>query len=145
MATTILLLAEDDPVLRRVAERALMLDGFVVCSVSNGMEALDLAEYLPADALLLDEIMPGVGGLDVCRRVKADHRVSSVPVIVLGSQAVQVGERVARASGADGYISKPFDASLLGEEVRRMCADARAADAGSVVGRTVRFSRRANL
>ena len=117
------LLAEDDPHIRRVAEIALRRDGFEVVSVADGAEALQLLEDRLFDLVVLDGMMPHIDGLETCRRLKADPRTAAVPVIMLSARSQNTDEHAGREAGAIGYIRKPFDALQLGREVRRICRE----------------------
>lgn len=121
MVIKTILLAEDDPHIRRVCEICLRREGFDVTPVSDGSEALQVLEDRLFDLIVLDGMMPAVDGLEACRRIKADPRTAAVPVILLSARTqasdVQAGEQ----AGATGYIRKPFDALTLGKEIRRIC------------------------
>jgi two-component system phosphate regulon response regulator PhoB len=120
-----ILLAEDDPHIRRVSEIALRRDGFEVTSVGDGTEALQLLEDRLFDLVLLDGMMPKLDGLEVCRRIKENPRTAAVPVIMLSARTQPLDEAAGRAAGAIGYIRKPFDALTLGRQVRDICGDDR--------------------
>jgi CheY-like chemotaxis protein len=115
------LIAEDDPFIRRVSEIALRRDGFSVCAVGDGTEALQLLEDSLFDLVILDGLMPKMDGLEVCRRLRANPRTSAIPVIILSARSQHTDEEAGRAAGATGYIKKPFDALALGRQVRRIC------------------------
>jgi CheY-like chemotaxis protein len=119
---TSVLIAEDDPCIRRVSEVALRREGFEVTSVADGIEALQLLEDRVFDLVILDGMMPNLDGLDVCRRIKANPRTAQVPVIMLSARSQAGDQEASRAAGAIGYIRKPFDALSLGREVRVICA-----------------------
>jgi DNA-binding response OmpR family regulator len=115
---TSVLLAEDDPFLRRVSEVSLRRAGFTVRSVGDGPEALDAVEHSPVDLVILDGHMPAMDGLDVCRRLKSNPRTATIPVIMLTARGEASDRLEGLAAGAAGYITKPFDPSTLGDQVR---------------------------
>jgi DNA-binding response OmpR family regulator len=115
------LLAEDDPHIRRVSEVALRRDGFQVSSVGDGPEVLQLLEDHPFDVVVLDGMMPTLDGIEVCRRIKKNPRTAQVPVIMLSARTQVSDEAAGHDAGAIGYIRKPFDALTLGAEIRRLC------------------------
>jgi two-component system cell cycle response regulator len=117
-----ILLAEDDPHIRRVSEIALRRDGFAVMAVSDGTEVLQLLEDRLFDLVVLDGMMPNMDGLEACRRIKADPRTQHIPVVMLSARTQASDEAASHEVGAVGYIRKPFDALLLGSELRRLCA-----------------------
>jgi CheY-like chemotaxis protein len=118
-----ILLAEDDPYIRRVSEVALRRAGFTVTTVGDGTEALQVLEDLLPDVVILDGMMPKIDGLEACRRIRASARTCHIPVIILSARSQQGDEAEGRRAGAIGYIKKPFDAFTLGDEVRRLCAE----------------------
>lgn len=115
------LLAEDDPAIRRIAEIALGREGFDVYTVGDGSEALQYLEDSLFDLVILDGLMPKMDGLEACRRMKANPRTARIPVIILSARSQQADVAAGRAAGAAGYIRKPFDATRLGRQVRAIC------------------------
>jgi two-component system response regulator MprA len=100
------LVVDDEPAVREVLERILRVEGFEVALAGDGREAVRSQAAAPADAVLLDVLMPGLDGLEVCRRMRdtGDH----TPVLML-TAAEGVGDRVAGLeAGADDYLPKPF-------------------------------------
>lgn len=104
-----ILIAEDDPVSRRILQATLTNWGYAVSVTSNGTEALDLLQREDAPSLaILDIMMPGMDGLEVCRKVR-ESRVTNPPYIILLT-AMGTKENVVRGieAGANDYLSKPF-------------------------------------
>ena len=100
------LVVDDDPQLRQALTRALELDDYEVTTASNGAQALDSISQRRPDVVVLDVMMPYVGGLDVCRTLR--ERRDKVPILVLTARD-EVGDRVAGLdAGADDYLTKPF-------------------------------------
>ncbi len=100
------LVVDDEPAVREVLERILRLDGYEVECVTDGREALRRQQAAPADAVLLDVLMPNVDGFETCRRMRATG--DRTPVLMLTARD-QVGDRVAGLeAGADDYLPKPF-------------------------------------
>jgi DNA-binding response OmpR family regulator len=121
MTSLSILLAEDDPHIRRVAEVALRREGFVVTSVSDGPDVLEALERATFDLVLLDGMMPTLDGIDVCRRIKANPRTATVPVVMLSARTQASDEAAGLEAGAMAYIRKPFDALRLGRDIRQFC------------------------
>ncbi len=121
MAMTSVLLAEDDPFIRRVSEVSLKRAGFTVRSVGDGTEALQLLEDGLVDLVILDGLMPTMDGLEACRRLKANPRTAAIPVIMLSAWTEDSDQQNGMAAGAAGYIKKPFDPLTLGQQVREIC------------------------
>lgn len=122
MTVTDILLADDDPFMRRVARSSLERAGFVVHVVGDGTEALELLEKSLVDLVILDGLMPEMDGLEACRRIKADPRTAAIPVVMLSGRSDASDEGDGAAAGAVGYIRKPFNPATLGQQVRDLCA-----------------------
>jgi CheY-like chemotaxis protein len=116
---TRILVADDDPVILRLLQVNFNLEGYEVHTATRGEEALDKAkEHLP-DVILLDVMMPGVDGWEVCRRLKEDEATAAIPVIFLSARAQDQDRRRGYELGVVAYVTKPFDPGELIEVVQR--------------------------
>jgi DNA-binding response OmpR family regulator len=105
------LVVDDDRSIRTVLERSLTLEGFEVTAVADGEGALEAAGSLRPDVVVLDVGLPGIDGVEVVRRLRADG--DDVPICILSAR-VEVGDRVlGLESGADDYMVKPFAVAEL--------------------------------
>jgi two-component system response regulator MprA len=113
------LVVDDEPAVRDSLRRALELEGYEVDLASDGEEALThLEQSSHPDALILDILMPGIDGLELCRRLRA--RGDEVPVLMLTARA-EVDSRVAGLdAGADDYLPKPFALAELLARLRAL-------------------------
>ena len=111
------LLVDDDPTLRSVLARRLGRDGFDVRPVSSGVEALRALDRAWPAILVIDLMMPGMDGFELCRRVK---QIADLPIIVLS--AVDESEAKVRALEfyAEDYVTKPFDPDELSARIHRI-------------------------
>jgi CheY-like chemotaxis protein len=123
--TPSVVLAEDDPDIQLVARLALKRAGFSVRVVSNGAEALSAVRSQPPDLVLLDWMMPELDGLETCRQLKADPATSAIPVVFLTARSQESEIQRGMSLGAAGYVTKPFDALALGDQVRRFLLPSR--------------------
>ncbi|MGW8066725.1 response regulator transcription factor [Streptomyces ziwulingensis] len=112
------LLAEDDRAIRHALERALTLEGYRVTAVADGAEALAQAHRGRPDVLVLDVMMPGVDGLQVCRELRAEG--DPTPILML-TALVETADRIAGLdAGADDYVVKPFDVEEVFARLRAL-------------------------
>ncbi|MGW5133121.1 response regulator transcription factor [Streptomyces sp. NPDC004135] len=112
------LLAEDDRAIRNALERALTLEGYRVVAVADGVEALAQAHRNRPDVLVLDVMMPGIDGLQVCRVLRAEG--DRTPVLML-TALVETADRIAGLdAGADDYVVKPFDVEEVFARLRAL-------------------------
>jgi two-component system, OmpR family, response regulator ResD len=109
------LVVEDDPTVREVLERYLEREGITVDAVGDGLVALEHAELRWPDLVVLDLMLPGLDGFEVCRRLRAR---APVPVIMLTARGDEDDRVVGLEFGADDYIAKPFSPRELTLRVR---------------------------
>ncbi|HST39460.1 MAG TPA: response regulator transcription factor [Conexibacter sp.] len=113
-----ILVVDDEPAVRSALERALRLDGYEVSLAADGRQALDALTGVAPDAVVLDVLMPEVGGLEVCRRLRASG--DRTPVLMLTARD-QVADRVSGLdAGADDYLVKPFALEELSARLRAL-------------------------
>src|SRR5260370_424814 len=112
-----ILVVDDNAANRDVLARRLTREGHEVVTTANGASALELVATREFDLVLLDLIMPGMNGFHVLRRLKATEHTSHVPVIVIS--ALDELDSVVRCieSGAEDYLTKPFNPVLLGARI----------------------------
>jgi CheY-like chemotaxis protein len=122
-----ILVADDDPVILRLLQVNFRLEGYEVETAPHGEEALKKArEFLP-DLILLDVMMPGLDGWEVCRQLKDNPATADIPVIFLSARAQDEDRRRGYALGVVEYVTKPFDPGQLVETVQRALATIRRA------------------
>ena len=116
------LIVEDDPDARKVLSLILKLDGYQIHSAPGGQEALTVLADLVPDVILLDVMMPGMDGYQVCQWIRSNPAIRHVPVIMLSGKADP--ESVARGMevGADEYLSKPITPCSLTKQLKTVLA-----------------------
>ncbi|HJR98199.1 MAG TPA: response regulator [Actinomycetota bacterium] len=112
------LVVDDDPVIVRLLELNFRLGGFRVSSARRGDQAVDRALEVSPDAIVLDVTMPGIDGYEVCRRLRDDHGMHEVPVVLLTAHAQDEDHARGDALGISAYVTKPFDPEVLVVTVR---------------------------
>jgi len=126
LAALRILLADDEPRLLHIVSMYLGMEGYDVRSAADGEEALRLIESETFDLAVLDVMMPGVDGIEVCRRIRAGDATRSLPVLLFTSLSADSDVEKARLAGANHMITKPFSLPGLGAVVRNVFAQSSA-------------------
>jgi DNA-binding response OmpR family regulator len=120
MAKPYVLAVDDDPEVLGTLSRALTRDGFEVGRATSGLEALRMLAERRPDLIILDIIMPGLDGLAVCRRIRADDQYNDLAILFLTARG-QTDDVVAGLDvGGDDYVVKPFELAELTARVRAL-------------------------
>lgn len=112
------LIIEDEPHIVLSLEFLLQREGYEIATAAEGEEGLALARSFKPDVVLLDIMMPGRSGYEVCRAIKADPELASIPVIMLTAKAQEVERVKGLELGAAAYLAKPFGNAEVLEAVR---------------------------
>jgi DNA-binding response OmpR family regulator len=115
-----ILICEDEPTLRELVQ-AVLGPGYRYLEAVDGEEALEVAESVVPDLVLLDLMLPGTSGFEVLQAIRAKPALRSTPVIVL--TAWTHVEPAALAAGADRFVTKPFEPDELGAVVRELLGE----------------------
>ena len=129
-----ILVVDDDPVIVRLLEVNLRLDGYEVETASRGEEGLERAEATVPDLVLLDVMMPGLDGWETCRRLRGIPALAETPVIFLSARAQDDDRSRGESLGSVSYVTKPFDPVRLLELVRDLLAGGAATTLGEDTG-----------
>jgi len=113
------LIVEDEAVILRLLEVNFRLAGFEVETAARGEEALVKAAARPPDVAILDIMMPGLSGLEVCERLRRTPGTAEVPIVMLSARAEDEDRERSYALGVVAYVTKPFEPAELVEVVRR--------------------------
>ena len=113
-----ILIVDDDPAGRRAMEAPLLAGDYELVLAPDGPQALELAHALQPDLILLDVMMPGMDGYEVCRRLRADLLLAEVPIIMVTALDDRSSKLQGLAAGADDFLSKPFDRAELRARVQ---------------------------
>ena len=128
-----ILVAEDDPDIASLLAHYLQRAGFEADLVSSGKDVLPRIKKAPPDLLLLDIMLPGVDGLELCRSVRGEEQTAAIPIIMITAKGEELDRIVGLELGADDYITKPFSPNEVIARIRALLR--RAQRTGPVDGR----------
>lgn len=112
------LVVDDEPDILELISYNLKREGYSVTAVATGEAAIEALRRLRPDLVVLDLMLPGVNGLEVCRRIKTDPKLSGIPVVMLTARSEDTDIIEGLETGADDYITKPFNPKVLMARVR---------------------------
>lgn len=127
---TLILLVDDEPLITDSLTYSLQREGFDVEAVADGLSAIEAAERLNPDLIVLDLMLPDISGFEVCRRLRA---TTSTPVIMLTARGEEIDRVLGLEVGADDYLAKPFSfrelLARIQATLRRVALDRRTSEA----------------
>ena len=118
----VVLIVEDDPETRHFYQEIFEQDGFRIEQAHNGLQALEKAIEVCPDLILTDIAVPGIDGIELCRRLRADERTRSIPVLAITGYGDRRYPDRAIGAGADHVLVKPCGPDVLVSEARRLLA-----------------------
>ncbi|MCB6178464.1 response regulator [Rhodobacter sp. Har01] len=116
------LIVEDDDSIALALEFVLGREGYAHDRVADGTEALAMIRAQVPDLVLLDVMLPGLSGYEICHRLRDDPAMAGVRILMMTARGSAQDQRRARELGADGFVAKPFELDILRREVRRLLA-----------------------
>jgi two-component system phosphate regulon response regulator PhoB len=114
------LIVEDERSLTDVLVYNLEREGYEVFVSHDGREGLRKAQTVLPDVLILDLMLPGLGGLDICKELKASPKTAGIPVLMLTAKSEETDQVIGFAIGADDYVTKPFSTKVLMQRVKAL-------------------------
>jgi two-component system phosphate regulon response regulator PhoB len=134
MAQPRILIIEDERGLVESLTWYFKREGYETVAAADGQEGLRKAQALIPDLVLLDLMLPGLGGLDICRDLRAGERTRDIPIIMITARAEETDQVVGFSMGADDYVTKPFSNKVLLQRVKALLRRAEGeVDKGDVV------------
>ena len=118
MARTRILVVDDEPDILELVQYNLSKAPYDVVGVASGEEALAQARTTPPDLIVLDLMLPGVDGLEVCKALKRDTRTAAIPIVILTARGEEADIVAGLELGADDYLTKPFSPRVLLARIR---------------------------
>src|SRR5687767_909867 len=113
-----ILIVDDEPLIVQLLEEHLQTEGYDTLHAYSGEEALQVLQKHRPDLVILDLMLPGMDGYEVCRLMQQDHRLNHIPVIMLTARDAVRSRALGYQRGADDYMLKPFDTDELSVRVR---------------------------
>ena len=110
-----ILVVEDEPTVAEVVDRYLRRDGYNVCVAHDGLDGMEAYDRFQPDLVVLDLMLPGLDGMEVCRRIRS---LATTPIIMLTARGDEVDKLVGLEVGADDYVTKPFSPRELAARVK---------------------------
>ncbi len=120
MARDKVLLVEDERSLTDVLQYNLEREGYEVFISHEGKDGLRKAQTILPDVVILDLMLPGMSGLDICKEIKSNGKTSNLPVLMLTSKSEESDQIVGFAVGADDYVTKPFSTKVLLQRIKAL-------------------------
>lgn len=115
-----ILLIEDERGLTDVLDYNLKREGYETVIAHDGQEGLRKAQTLLPDLILLDIMLPGLSGFDVCRELRSGERTRDIPIIIISAKAEETDQIVGFSLGADDYVTKPFHVKVLLQRIKAL-------------------------
>jgi two-component system phosphate regulon response regulator PhoB len=115
-----ILIVEDERGLTEVLEYNLKREGYETVAAHDGQEGLRKAQTLLPDLILLDVMLPGLSGFDVCRELRAGERTRDIPIIIISAKSEETDQIVGFSLGADDYVTKPFHVKVLLQRIKAL-------------------------
>jgi DNA-binding response OmpR family regulator len=108
-----ILIVEDEQDMRTVLKMCLTASGYDTAVACDGMQGMEEIAHVFPDLILLDLMLPGMGGYEVCARLKADQRFSGIPILIFTARTGDLDRFMGLQCGADDYLAKPFNEDIL--------------------------------
>ena len=120
MAEKKILIVDDEDHIRELLKFNLEKNGYAVYMANDGLNGLKLAREKQVDLILLDLMLPGMDGFEVCKEIRRDNIISNVPIIMLTAKSEEIDKILGLELGADDYITKPFSIRELSARIKAL-------------------------
>jgi two-component system phosphate regulon response regulator PhoB len=120
MGRATILIVDDEEDIRELLELNLVQEGYKILSCETGEQALEIAGSKLPTLIVLDLMLPGIDGLEVCRKLKSNLKTENIPIVMLTAKGEEADIVTGLELGADDYITKPFSGKVLVARIRRI-------------------------
>jgi DNA-binding response OmpR family regulator len=117
-----ILVIEDDPATSRLVDYSLRHEGYQVTTASNGLEGIRKAHNEAPDLIILDVMLPGMDGFEICHRLRSDPDTAELPILMFSAKAQEIDKDTGLKVGADDYLSKPSAPADIVDHVQKLLA-----------------------
>ena len=118
-----ILIIEDDPSFSRAINHIVEKEGYNVDTASNGMTGLRMVKENPPDLLILDVMLPGLDGFEICSQLRGEPTTASLPIIMLSAKGQETDKETGLKVGANEYLTKPVNRELLLETINKLLSE----------------------
>jgi two-component system alkaline phosphatase synthesis response regulator PhoP len=115
-----ILVIEDDAIASRLIEYTLGKEGYEVLLAKNGLEGISKARSEEPDLIILDIMLPGIDGFEVCHRLRSEPQTAHLPILMLSGKAQEIDKATGLKVGADDYVTKPASPRELANRVKAL-------------------------
>ena len=116
------LIIEDDPAISRLVDYSLKHEGYDTATASNGLDGIRKAKYETPDLIILDVMLPGMDGFEICHRLRTEKETEKLPILMFSAKAQEIDRTTGIKVGADDYLPKPADPEEILKRVSRLLA-----------------------
>ncbi len=117
-----ILVIEDDPATSRLVDYSLRHEGYQVICAANGLEGIRKVRTEAPDLVILDVMLPGMDGFEICHRLRAEPATAGLPILMFSAKAQEIDKNTGLKVGADDYLSKPAAPSEIVSTVKKLLA-----------------------
>lgn len=115
-----ILIIDDDITMTGLLKTLMLMEGHIPTTVNDSTKAIEIARSLNPDLILLDLMMPGLSGFQLCELLQVEAELSRIPIIIVSARDDSESKVRARQAGAKDYVTKPFDADELLHKIREL-------------------------
>jgi two-component system alkaline phosphatase synthesis response regulator PhoP len=117
-----ILVIEDDPATSRLVDYSLKHEGYEVVTATNGLEGIRKAQSEAPDLVILDVMLPGMDGFEICHRLRTEPNTAAMPILMFSAKAQEIDKNTGIKVGADDYLTKPAAPAEIINRVEKLLA-----------------------